>query len=600
MNDFIKSLWQVSQTANSKRTLGVLALLIVVAAVPLTVMVSQQQQEIRQRAAEVTTTGAVPLSILPTNLNSPINTSKYVTTTFQRGPSDIRNAMFLVSVDGGGINNFYAYYDNINNKLFLRNADNTAWLGGQIPTSAGSIDNGYFRLRYNNTNTVNSNTTNLVINWYIEPLTPTDGKTYRVFIRAQDKADIDSGWSEKGTWTIGTGSVTTPSPTTPVSTTLTPTPTTTLTPTLIPILTSTPTSTPRPTPTLNPRAPTPVSVVPNSGSKPANQPTYFTTKFSDTAGFANIEKALFLISVDGSGKNDFYGYYNHSSNKVYLRSKDNTSWLGGYALTTANSISNDYFKLHVNNTNTTNSNGNDLVVNWYIEPLSLANNKTYKLFIRGFNKNNDDSGWIQKGTWTVGAAPTLPPSGQLKLSLSLKLQGIGDDIQIVDGDGRPFTLPSNKTPLHTTRQTKVELYNLSDQKVGEATGELTYNSTEKTFKGDVLIANPNSPQVYAKVKIDKYLRKRIPGIIDANASVGSNGINLPSVTLIVADINNDNKIDALDYNAYTSCFGDKANDPSSCRDKTAVDLYDNGRIDGREYQMNYLLLLNSFSVREGD
>ncbi|MDO8639585.1 MAG: hypothetical protein Q7R53_01545, partial [bacterium] len=51
MVDRFKGFWQIVQTASSKRTLGLLALLIVVAAVPLTVMVSQQKQDIRQRAS---------------------------------------------------------------------------------------------------------------------------------------------------------------------------------------------------------------------------------------------------------------------------------------------------------------------------------------------------------------------------------------------------------------------------------------------------------------------------------------------------------------------------------------------------------------------
>src|SRR3989344_2167719 len=51
MINSLKGFWQIAQTASSKRTLGLLALLIVVAAVPLTVMVSQQKQDLRQRAS---------------------------------------------------------------------------------------------------------------------------------------------------------------------------------------------------------------------------------------------------------------------------------------------------------------------------------------------------------------------------------------------------------------------------------------------------------------------------------------------------------------------------------------------------------------------
>ena len=148
----------------------------------------------------------VPESVNPSSWTSNILVQKYFTTTFSdsdtSGYSHMTNVYFLVSVDGGAINNFYAYYSRPNNKLYLRNANNTGWLGGQIPTSAGSVDNGYFKLYFNNTNTTNTGGNNLVINWYIEPLADAGGKTYTLYIRAQDSTGSDSFWKQKGTWTV--------------------------------------------------------------------------------------------------------------------------------------------------------------------------------------------------------------------------------------------------------------------------------------------------------------------------------------------------------------------------------------------------------------
>src|SRR4030067_2054885 len=53
-----RSLWQVILSSRSK-TFGILAIIVVIAAIPLTVIVSQQQQEIRQQAADCWPDGAL-------------------------------------------------------------------------------------------------------------------------------------------------------------------------------------------------------------------------------------------------------------------------------------------------------------------------------------------------------------------------------------------------------------------------------------------------------------------------------------------------------------------------------------------------------------
>lgn len=54
------NIWQIVATAGYKRTIGILAVLIIVAAVPLTVFIAQKQQEIRQRASELPATPPFP------------------------------------------------------------------------------------------------------------------------------------------------------------------------------------------------------------------------------------------------------------------------------------------------------------------------------------------------------------------------------------------------------------------------------------------------------------------------------------------------------------------------------------------------------------
>lgn len=49
---FIKNAIELVSSPNHSRTVGIIIVLFILAIVPLTVMVLQQQQEIRQRAAE--------------------------------------------------------------------------------------------------------------------------------------------------------------------------------------------------------------------------------------------------------------------------------------------------------------------------------------------------------------------------------------------------------------------------------------------------------------------------------------------------------------------------------------------------------------------
>lgn len=308
----------------------------------------------------------VPPSIVSFNnygvTSSAASTPRYFTGTYGdgNGYKNIKNAYFLVSVDGSGANAMYAYYDQGNNKLYLRDAANTTWLGGYIPTSGNTITNNYFTLNVNNTNINGSSGNNLVLNWNITPLSPTAGKTYKMFLRVQDLSGQDSGWKQ-----VSTLSVTQP----PV----------TYTP--IPSIVS-----------FN-----------NYGvtSSGINIAKYFTGTYGDGNGYTDIKNAFILASVDGGGTNALYAYYDQINNKLYLRNAANTAWLGGYTPTSGYTITNSYFTLNVYNTNKTNSSGNNLVLNWNLTPLSPTQGKTYRIWLRAQDKSNLDSYWKEVGKWSI-------------------------------------------------------------------------------------------------------------------------------------------------------------------------------------------------------
>lgn len=188
----------------------------------------------------------------------------------------------------------------------------------------------------------------------------------------------------------------------------------------------------------------------------------------------------------------------------------------------------------------------------------------------------------------VTATPTptpLPPpppgtgSGQLKFDLTL--EGVSNNPEA-----------GNTNPKNPSRTLVVEFLTLSGQKVAEISqaGAITFNASLGTFAGSVAMPNLTQAVYNVKVKTDKYLRK-----LFSNYTLSSDStVELPRVTLIVGDANNDNLVDVVDYNLVTNvCFGTKALlDPSCSR----ADLDDDGDVD--IFDAN--LVIRSMAKREGD
>lgn len=166
----------------------------------------------------------------------------------------------------------------------------------------------------------------------------------------------------------------------------------------------------------------------------------------------------------------------------------------------------------------------------------------------------------------------------------------------------------NTDPKHKERQLKIEVFDKdSDKPVLTKVGTINYEDSTGFFKALVDMGATLRTGDYAvKLKVIGpigYLRKLVPpGIVRIRAGE-TNRIPrvVPSVTLVVGDINNDNTLDIKDYNEYLSCFGKKADDPKLCKDKVAVDLNDDGITDVSGKKLtDYSWLFNSFQNQYGD
>jgi hypothetical protein len=201
-------------------------------------------------------------------------------------------------------------------------------------------------------------------------------------------------------------------------------------------------------------------------------------------------------------------------------------------------------------------------------------------------------------------------TGNSFINLVLQLPGIGG----LNG--------GNPSPIHPTRTVTVYLYtatqdpnNLNDIPI-IATGAATLVTTtgDQAFgyfvDPNLNVGNLNG-QYQIFVKSNQYLRAPI---VTANSSTTTNTFQLtsgkttalPQVTLIAGDIfppptdaissYGDNVLDISDYNMLISCYGDKATS-SICPNKNAADLNDDGKIDGIDYN---ILLRSFFQLQNGN
>ncbi|RJQ36303.1 hypothetical protein C4559_05385 [Candidatus Microgenomates bacterium] len=169
------------------------------------------------------------------------------------------------------------------------------------------------------------------------------------------------------------------------------------------------------------------------------------------------------------------------------------------------------------------------------------------------------------------------------------------------GNGR-----GNGNPVHKEKNLTVCVYAKDIDATGDSNcskgikkeGKISYDSSTGNYINDNFDfgALKNSGQYQIFLKTDKYLRKRIPTIV--SLTLGQKNI-VPLATLNIGDINGDNAIDIADYSAYLDCFGDKANS-SSCKFKENADLNDDGKNDTLTDVSDFRLVFEAFKNQNGD
>ncbi|HVF69470.1 MAG TPA: dockerin type I domain-containing protein, partial [Xanthomonadales bacterium] len=164
------------------------------------------------------------------------------------------------------------------------------------------------------------------------------------------------------------------------------------------------------------------------------------------------------------------------------------------------------------------------------------------------------------------------------------------------GDSASPGSGGNANPQRPQRTVQIEVFNTQNQLVLSKTGQVSLDNALGNFKG-IIDLGPTFPTgIYSvKVKSDQFLKSLVPGI--QNITTGSTNL-LTQTTLVTGDINNDNKMDILDYNTLIDCYSDitPARNCSDPAKKTSADITDDGGVN----QFDYNLFLRELTNRAGE
>jgi hypothetical protein len=291
----------------------------------------------------------VAVSVSP---SSGSGTSQVFTFTMSdpKGYSAIISAQLLINTPMTVASGCYLYY--YRNAIYLSNDGGTAWQNTPVtPGQSGTVQNSQCSVdgaTSSATGSGNTITLNVALTFK-----PTFAGSRAVYMDVYDGA-ADSGWQQLGSWTVtGTG------------------------------------------------PPQAVSVTPASGTGTRQT---FSFVFMDPKGYAAIRSALMLINGTLSVSSGCYLYYARASNTIYLTNDAGTAWQATpVTLGQSGTLSNSQCSVDPLNSSASGS-GTNVTLN-----LTLNFTSSFpgpKTIYADVYDGTDESGWQQKGTWTVpGSGP---------------------------------------------------------------------------------------------------------------------------------------------------------------------------------------------------
>ncbi len=220
-----------------------------------------------------------------------------ITTTFSDadGVADLDQVYLMIGLTESQKNTIYLRYDPDTNRVYLRNADDSAWMpsGGLLAGAVGTAENTLVILDAQQCSATTDGNT-LTVNWGLNFKAPMVGTVYTQYLKAGDEMGAFDGWDAAGLFGIGQFS------------------------------------------------PETLGVSPSSGDLSPGGPLPFQTSYSDFNGADTITSAYFLLNTTLSESDGVYLRYDPGTGLLYLRNLENTAWLpaGGVAVGSTESVGN--------------------------------------------------------------------------------------------------------------------------------------------------------------------------------------------------------------------------------------------------------------------
>lgn len=269
------------------------------------------------------------------------------------GYAHLSQLYVLLSLDGSTQNAIYIRYDQNTNRVYLRDSDDTVWLGGYTPGTNVKISNKNGTLDVAKTRVAPYATYYLDVYPEIIFKETAQRQHYRVFLAATDDSGNATGWVEKGWRRInmwpGTGGVT-----------------------------------------------------PSSSSPVVGIPTDFVATYTDPQGWSNLKYVfLNIASAAGGTTQSLYAYYDVNTNQIRIKN-DSGAWIGPIALGSQQTLENSWVILYGQGCSATKV-GDTLTLTWNVAFKGTMAGTTKNLYLYAQDTFDWNEPWRHAGSTQITA-----------------------------------------------------------------------------------------------------------------------------------------------------------------------------------------------------
>ena len=301
--------------------------------------------------------GKQPLSpsvvgLTPNKCGIPVDTVQTFAAKYSdpNGCADFGNCYLLINTGLSSYKAVYVRYDHNTKKLYLRNDNDTMWVGGYTLGSTYTIENSRCKIFCYDT-TVSESGNTLTVNWRIKFKPIMTQKTCGAWMLAIDDEFLSTNWKKTGDFKLS-------------------------------------------------YAPQNVSLSPKDATIKGNTVCTFTSKYTDADGAGDISRCYLLVNTSNKAVGAIYVKYDAAENKVYLRSDDDKTWLGGYTPGSKSRMENSQCMLLCEGTKVTKS-GKDVTVGWQILIKKTQSGKTLCAWMTVADKADLQDNWDQLGIFKI-------------------------------------------------------------------------------------------------------------------------------------------------------------------------------------------------------